>query len=98
MRRLLLTTQRFLRTSDMNDEDGRAKATEGGSECPKTRAAAPSLRWKVRVELPPIRWTPTRSLHLQPSGKLHTLAARALELARSLALAALSWCLLACAS
>ena len=37
-----------------------------------------AMRWKVRLELPPIRWTPTRSLHLQPSGKLHTLAARAL--------------------
>jgi len=34
----------------MNDEDGRAKATEGGSDCPKTRAAASSLRWKVRRE------------------------------------------------
>ena len=77
MRRRWRTSQWLLRTSDMNDEDGRAKATEGGSDCSKARAAASPVRWKVRLELPPTLGCHARLLHLQPSGKLHPLPARA---------------------
>ena len=56
MRRRWRTSQWLLRTYDMNDEDGRAKATEGGSDCSNARAAASPVRWKVRLELedPPL--------------------------------------------
>ena len=77
MRRRWRTSQWLLRTYDMNDEDGRAKATEGSSDCSKARAAASPVRWKVRLELPPTLGCHARLLHLQPSGKLHPLPARA---------------------
>ena len=61
----------------MSDEERRSTVTEGSSDCSNARAAASPVRWKVRLELPPTLGCHARLLHLQPSGKLHPLPARA---------------------